>query len=554
MAKKHEEYLKYLFDSECKIFTGSELVKKICENFSECTQVNARKIIQNSVAKGIMKSTKPITFGHKQYVYYGNQFDLSFNFIKNILKENRPGLYRIINRMYENDGVISYFEIFKISGCLRNKTTSKVNTISQLIKILEDLKLAKKMCEYDSGTTYLVAYNMEESDAIYRMRENICELRLDSTFIPSFLIWLQKHNFLYNKNIVYRSKDRPAEGAVLNNLIWDAVGYTSTTGFCEYIGEVNDEKRTVIVLDFKVSNMYNIDDLHGFYDRIQVYRNSVTDKNSKRKILPIIVTNEISDEVKVEIKKLKMLLFNLGTVFGERIYEVIQDYKKMSFMDVEYNDFISKIEDILSILKESGQEENLGNLKGELFERLIDSVIRRIYRKDIIKLQHSVIFGGFNQESKKRERYEFDYLLETEDEFIIFELKGYKGTSFIRKGEFNEETQKPEKNTLKWFFSLTYPFAKKYIIAKEGLNPKPVRACYITTARFDSEALEVLEKINNSKDKPNDLDIYYDGTKLLNLLEKYNLHREIKVIKQYYRPVIENEYKYNHVNEFNSTF
>lgn len=551
MAKDHETYLKNLFCDEYVVFTASELIQKICENFNTCTKANARKIIQNSVIKGIIKSTKPITFGHRQYAYYGQQFDIKPELLKDIIKENRPGLHRIIKRMDENKGVISYLEAFKISGCLTQNTTSKVNTLSQLVKILEELKLAKTKCEYNSGTSYLVKYNMSESEALIKIKENICKLQLDCMFIPSFLIWLQKHDLISNKNIIYRNKNKAGDGAILNNLIWDAVCYTNTTGFFEYIGDYTNEKKTIVVLDFKISNKYTIDDLYGFYDRIQIYRNSVKNKDNKRKILPIIVINETTKEVNSEIKKLRILSFNLGTVFGERMYEIIQELEIISFNNLADGDmdFTGRIERILSVLRESGQEENLGNLKGELFERLIDKVIRTIYAGNINELKHGIVLNRTNQETKKREGYEYDYLLETKDEYIVFELKGYKGTSFIKKGQYNKETKKPEKNTVKWFFALTYPFAKKIILEKMNLFPKNARTCYITTARFDNEALKVLDEKNKTKDKPKDLDVYYDGKKLLNLLKDHELEKEIKVINQYYKPFVEEIDETKNIND-----
>lgn len=546
MAKRHEDYLLQRFLGKSVVLTGSELSKEICEKFPDCTKENARKIIQNAVKSNIIKSSKPLTLGHKQYAYYGHQYYLSKDTLKNLMEQNRPALHRIMQRLSQNGGVISYVEAFKISAATVSKGSTKVNTLTKTISILENMGLVRK--ESNWGVNYLVEYNLGQSDAIYLMQEHHYKLQLDCMFIPSFLIWLQKHNLINSNNIIYRNKKKLGDGVVHNNLIWDAYAYTSTTGLYEHIGSDDKEKQTLVVLDFKIRDSYDNLDLSGFYDRIQIHRNSVKNKNSKRKILPIVVANTIDSDAKKELNRLKILSFDLGTVFGERIYEIINKLKLISTQDIVninplnntiYNkDLTQYIKEILSALKESGQSENLGNLKGELFERLMYSVIFKIYKKDICQIHHSYCLNR-TIENDKKEGYEYDYVVETSDEFIIFELKGYKGSTFIKKGGFNKETDKPEHNTVKWFFGLTYPFIKKYL--KGGLFEKPIKACYITTAKFDKNAEDMLNQLNKSKDKPKDLDIFYDGDKLIELLKTYDLKKEIKVINQYYKTKKEND-------------
>ncbi|MCQ4699174.1 hypothetical protein NE452_16760 [Paeniclostridium sordellii] len=549
MAKRHEDYLLQRFWGKSVVLTGSELSKEICEKFPDCTKENARKIIQNAVKNNIIKSSKPLTLGHNQYAYYGHQHYLSKDTLKNLMEQNRPALHRIIQRLSQNGGVISYIEAFKISAATVEKGSTKVNTLNKTIAILENMGLVRK--ESNWGVNYLVEYNLEQSDAIYLMKEHHYKIQLDCMFIPSFLIWLQKHNLINSNNIIYRNKKKLGDGVIHNNLIWDAYAYTSTTGLYEHIGN-DEEKQTLVVLDFKIRDSYDSLDLSGFYNRIQIHRNSVKNKNSKRKILPIVVANKIDSDAKKELNKLKILSFDLGTVFGERIYEIINKLKILSTQDIANisplnndiydKDFTQYIKEILSALKESGQSENLGNLKGELFERLMYSVIFKIYGKNICQIHHSFCLNR-TFENGKKEGYEYDYVVETSDEFIIFELKGYKGSTLIRKGKFNEETKKPEQNTVKWFFGLTYPFIKKHFQS----NPfnKPIKACYITTAKFDKSAEDMLQKQNKSKDKPEGLDIFYDGDKLIELLNKYNLKKEIQVINQYYKSKKENDNKYS---------
>ncbi len=111
-------------------------------------------------------------------------------------------------------------------------------------------------------------------------------------------------------------------------------------------------------------------------------------------------------------------------------------------------------------------------------------------------------------------------------------MKGYKEESIIPLGKYNEQTKKPEKDTLRWFLNHTLALCKKKVYKKE--DPKPSKFCYITTAHFSKEALKVLEEKNNSKEKPKEISCFFDHESLIKLLRKYKMKKEINIIKQFY--------------------
>lgn len=541
MAIKHEKYIELLLANNDRIFTSSELIQKICNKFKDCKRSNARKVIQNAVKKGIMKSTKPLTFGHGQYAYYSNSTPFSLKLIKDILKENRPGLYRVLERLRTNGGIISYIEALKLSASPIHKSSTKVPTFKELVTLLENMKQVKVMdCK---GVNYLVTPSMSDTVAMCLMNEHNQNLYLDCIFIPPILIWLQKHYLINTKHgVVYRNKNNVGQGAIHNNLAWDAFAYTNTTGFYEYIGSNDKDTSTLVVLDFKIKGTYDLLDLYGFYDRIQIHRNSVKSKRKKRKVLPIVIANDVSTQANYEIRNLNFLSFDISTSFGERICEIIKNLELVSFNrllnveeDIQYDSFLKTIDNTLSTLKESGQETNLNNIKGELFERIMYMILAKIY--PTAHIYHSYILTEKLEDNNIRNQ-EYDFFISTNNEYIAIEVKGYKGETRIKNGKWLEKENKPEKDTVKWFFSYTYPFFKKTF----KVNPikKPVRCCYITTSQFTNEALESLNTKINSVDKPDDLDIYYDGDKLIKFLKESKEHdftQEIKVIKQYYNPV-----------------
>lgn len=521
MAKIHENYIMKLFINNTIVLTGSELSNKICNEFPNCTPENSRKIIQNAVKKNIISSSKPMTFGKNQYAYYSIFHELSNSDIKELLKQNNKSISRVVERLEQNGGIISYPEIFKISGCIVGKNKTKVYTINEVVSILENMDLVRKESNY--GVKYLINIKITTSEAIQLMEQHNEKIKLDCTFIPSFLYWMQKHNLIDNNTMIYRNKINLGQGVNHNNLFWDAYAYTSTTGYSEYISideKKDEDKKTLIVIDFKISGAYDSLDLAGFYERIQIHRNSVQDKKNKRKVLPIIVSTEMDSYTEASLKKLKILSFNLGTVFGERIFEIINNLKELSNikLSAKPNEYI---ENILKILKESGQDVNLGNLKGDLFESLMYPAIQKIVGFALI------------EPSFKYKTFEYDYITTTHNEIIVFELKGYNSDKYINLGEFDKDKQKPQKYTVKWFFNYTFKILKEEFLNKNK-NNKKISACYITTAKFSHEAIEKLNELSKGGNKPKNINLYYDGKELIQLLEKYDCKNEIKLIKRYY--------------------
>lgn len=111
-------------------------------------------------------------------------------------------------------------------------------------------------------------------------------------------------------------------------------------------------------------------------------------------------------------------------------------------------------------------------------------------------------------------------------EQILIEVKGLKSNKYIEKGSYNK------KNTVKWFFNNTFCNGKKFL--KKNKFNYPVKGCYITTAKFTVDAEKHLEDFNSSGIKPELLDIYYDGKKLLELLTAKRLDNIKNMIIKYY--------------------
>lgn len=520
----YDRYLTELFKGAQSFFVIDELVIKLKEEFG-VTDTNAKKIVQRAVSKKTIKSSSPFTFGKGRYIYFGLKSLLNKEAILRISKIHRPPLFRLISLLDVNDGIISAYEGLKVTASPIEKSSTKVSNLKELLQILLDLRIIEERDK--NGVKYYIYTNIDEDEANEKIERYYQDMVIDSIFLPDILRWLQKRNLIDNKNVVFRNKKKPQFGAVHNNLVWDAFAYTGTTGIHNKFEENCDDKKTLVVLDVLLNRDYTEFDLQGFYERIQIARNSV--KSNLRKILPVIVLKNDDGAVAKSIHKLGFLSLGIAAVYGEKVYEIMKDLqfiKAQEFITLDNAEaFVDTIGNSLSNLQKAGQETNLQNIKGDLFESLMYPLLSMIYTNS--NIEPGKILRRKDKEGTK-EYYEYDYIVtsSTQEEIVIFELKGYKSTTEIRIGD--SET----KNTIRWFFRKTLPFAQDLLM--NPINDYPIKGCYITTAKFEEKALKLLETINGSKLKPTQLDVYYDGEKLVRLLEEKGLKKVVKIIKKYY--------------------
>lgn len=520
---KYEGYLNILFNKEKKYLLGGEIKDILIQKFN-CSEVYARKIIELAVKNHIIQTNKEFTFGKGQYVYWGMGYDIDKDILKDKFKDTRPNIYRVLKRFEDNDGIISYFEIYKIAACTTEKTSSKITQLEEIIRVTSKIKNVQTM--EDQGIKYIAEIDSENRSINY-MKNYYLEMKMECIFLPIILRWLQKNNIVDSEDALYRNKSMPCNGVIINSLVWDACLYTGAVGFNYNIVNKEKESKSFVPIEICVSREYTYTDLKGFYDRLQVFGNSI--KGKKRKIIPIIFASNISDSAKREIKNLNIICFDAKVIFGEKIVTILENLKIISLANIceqEYddNEITNKIENSLETLVSAGQEENLQNLKGDFFEALMYKVFSKIFKGSIIRKNYVLNYT----ENEEIYTYEYDYIIETDDEKVICELKGYNKGNIIKLGKYIEEEKKPEKNTIKWFFAHTLNKAQERLQDPE----RRIKACYITTANIEKIAIEKISRMG--KLKSDNLDIYYDREKLIALLNKHKCEQEVRLIEQYY--------------------
>ncbi|MGG3508022.1 hypothetical protein ABES58_21360 [Paenibacillus lautus] len=541
---KYNEFLADLFKDHSNVLVAHDLIEKLVTQF-EVTENYARQLISRAVKEKIIKSSEPFSFEKRQYFYMNSKRNIDVTALLDISKKYRKPLYRLLTLLSRTGGICSYYEAVKITATpMTNKEKYRVISLEDDIRRLNDHKIIKKVEDRETGIPFLILLqdqiDIEDSSVIrQKIKAHLANMKRDVMFINDIIRWLVNHGFITDK-VSYRRKDNPNLGAIRNDFPFDATTISKTTGFTISTGK-NDEDHTIVVMEILIYRTYEKIDLEAFFERIQSIRHSTKQESSARKVMPIIFYLDVDESVKREINNLHILNFSLKSIMGSNIVQVIEKYRDMKkiideafIIDEETSSsVIEKIGESLTVIEESGQMENLQNLKGDLFETLMYTVLSNLFKE--AHLEHSKVIKSLDDPKKA---YEFDVIVRdnSEDEIVIIELKGLKNTTIINLGD----TSTP--NSIRWFFGKTYPVAKDYYEKNSEYDKSKIKGCYITSANFSQEGLQKLDELNKSnKIKPSFLDCYYDRKKLLNLLKDHinlnSLRKKtgfIEILEKYY--------------------
>jgi len=525
---KYDSFIKQLVEGNWAIL-GSNVSSALIDKYGVNPE-NARKIIQRSTEKGIMISSTPLTFGKGQFLYTkpGNYFGLEM--VKEASSVDRKPLYRLLE-VLGRIGMISFYEGLKITASPEEIGSTKISLLTDMINDLEKLGIVSTKTDvWDNNFLFsreaFPPMLDRETEIEKSMEKHLHEMKLDAVLLPDIMRWLRKIN-LIDSGATYRNVVSPANGVKVNEIFWDAYAYTKTTGINpSRASESNDpEKQTLVVLDVIISRKYLQADLDGFLARIQINLNSV--KEGERKVLPVIVFNEIEEITLNRARKLGFVSLDAKTIFGTNISTVIQNFKVI-FEGKEPQ--LAEIEPALEAIAQSGHIDELRSLRGALFEALMHPVIKRFYPNAQVLQSRKL------KSVKKNKIREFDliFISSHPKEILLVELKGYTGKSFIPLGSADI------KDTLRYFFRGSVPVAQDFYSSNNTLNDYQIKTLYVTTGEFHSDTKNFIAKVNKSAFKPSQFDICIDGNALEKLLADSGFEHERKVIKKHFLRTPEN--------------
>lgn len=491
-----ENYLKM----KNRFVLSSELIYAITKTFPMVSNSYARKIISNLNKKGIITSSCPITFSNNNFAYATKNKKVNYKNLEELIKKEKKQLYRAICLIKREKNILTYNELVKVAGCPISSVGKNV-IVDDIISELLYFGIVQ-MAEYN-GITFFISKKMSNVD----LDKKILNLEKENKVLVILINWLKESNIINSDDIVtFKGEKNYYKGIDDSGLLWDAFFYTKTVG----LGSKTDDKKTIGVIDFLYASKYDWLDIEGFKSRVDILINSTKKENSNRKVLPIILADEITNAAKKIIKENNYICIDIKRIIGNNYEKIVSKYLELRKNDI-YD--IKEIDKICNLI---GENANYGNMKGTLFEYIIGDVLRKIYIESGVNFEHAISING----------REIDYRIETPKENIFFELKSYKKDCEI---ELGDESQK---YTVNWSYKGTYKmFVDKY---KNDPNNRKCKFCYITTSKFDTQAIEMLKKLNKGKCKPDKMDCYYDRDKLLDLLKEKDCKNEIRIIKNYY--------------------
>jgi hypothetical protein len=523
--EKYNSFLSRIL-SERLYETGIALNKLIAKEFG-VTDSYARVILKRAADGNVIETTWPYTFGKKQLVYLAKGQFLNADRVMDICRNNRPPIFRLLKYMSEGNGIISYYDAMKIAATPLEESSTKVNSLGDILKLLKKIDIVSEINYKGADFLYLkdlypAELNLDINSDLAQAYTNMV---LDSSLLPDILLWLKKANIVSQDGFVFRNKNTPWIGIKHNNLPWDAIGYTKTTGINEGVAAnaKTKEQKTLVVVDTVLSEAYDHLHLDGFLSRVRININSVKGKN--RKVLPIIIYRQCSTHVLNKIAQLGFIAFDIGAIFGSRIYSVLQKLTNIQELLNREGSVEDSVTNILSTIRNSGQEEALKVLRGALFELLMYPLVKSIYGNATI--ERNVSYKETIED--KIHNFEFDYLITSENpkEIVAIECKGYNSKSFIEAGESTK------KNTLRWFFRRGIPSLQRRFKGKIS-DGASIKGVFFTSASFRQDGNELIARLNASNIKPLTLNTGYDRSSLMQLLKDYNLTSEIATIDRFY--------------------
>ncbi|MEZ7505438.1 hypothetical protein [Flavobacterium sp. Arc2] len=508
---------KYLY------LAAKDIHEKLIDHF-EISADYSRKIVGRAVAKNIIKSSKPSTFGNGQFIYYCNTYELDRDSIKKIAERTRPPIYRLIILLELNEGIVSYYEALKITAAPSEDASTKISSLDDIIKILTRLDFIYEKRDLNNNRYIIQKESKEVFNApheYFMMSTHYQKMIMDCNLIPDIMSWLVNSNIIDNTSFIYRNKRNPALGIIHNNLFWDACAYTKSTGINEILGAkaVSKEKQTLVVLDIVLATEYSQIHLDAFLARIQININSV--KKDKRKTLPIIIYRECSKEVFFTMRKNGIISFNLSAIFGSKIFEILKKYNQLPFLLQNDQNLDQSVESILESIKNSGQEGALKDLRGTLFEYLMYPFLKVLYPQATFE-QNVILKMGLR-------KHEFDYIINSSHppEIIFVELKGLRDGTFVSLGDTKT------KATLKWFFNKSMGLAKEFYKDKNPKNYK-LKAIFITSAGYWENTKDFIEEMDNSTYRSENSKTIIGRKELIENLTCKGFSNEVKMIEKYY--------------------
>lgn len=305
-------------------------------------------------------------------------------------------------------------------------------------------------------------------------------------------------NYIVNTNIRYRS--RVFQYPQMNGYCFDIIGKSESLS--------NRDEECFLFYEVCLGKEIYYNYLEYFKKRID---NIVNSNKTKIKGLGILIYSKIDNLNLKHAHSLGLITIDISSMFGTKIGYILDSISSLDNVMDSMEKSI-KINETLSSIKDTGQEDNLGNIKGELFERIICSIVDKIYDGANTIKERQKIFHFIDENGNNSSR-EIDYFVKSfnKNETILIECKSSKNK--IELGGYHKDTNSITKDSVKYF----YQSLSKY---KNIYKDENVKFVFFAANGFEDTAIDFMNTRFSSKLKSSKLDFYYDLKKVKNELLK----------------------------------
>jgi hypothetical protein len=415
----------------------------------------AKTILSRLVKEGLIYSSYPLTFA---FGALGISLEKGSNNFLNLLSVHKPYLLEIFSFLDAHSGVISPFEIKRLSACSSGKVSRGILTFQ---KVLSEISYFREI-SYSSDLQYYYL-----PSAVPALKEAVAlDERRDQSDERIIRLCIARHledNLLFKKGTFCRNHQRTNPEFL--GFSFDAFSFTNALS----------EKGHHVVLCYDVSSAEEYS-----YNRMKslIARSERISYNKfyPKKAIPVAVYHSITPFTLSLAKKHGVLALSLSSLFGKIGEEIIRMLAATDCLENPPED--DTVAQILQKIQESGMESTFNQEKGDLFEYLSESIIRHIYSLSPSSVKRDVVI---TDGSKKRE---IDVVAYLGDATLLCECKGY--SSKIKLGKKDPDSlEKAEHDSVCYFYETVQLYKE--------LHPKEmIEACFFAANGFTRDAQSFL--------------------------------------------------------------
>lgn len=520
---KNNDYILTLL-SKHKALLSSDLITLLVSNYN-LSSTAARQAIFRA-----FKSGKILRYGNFRYssnVYIYIPFDVHKKEVKSAIIKiwqtiDKP-IYRLLS-ILNSQKFLFEEEYLKILGVPINSKGETRRTATQIIDSLLDVDIIDDHYYEDNygDNHHVISLRKNWLGANYKDVEEIDLLRrynqlnLTNLVLKDSISFFSYIGFIgWNSEKIFSIKDHD----LFSNYYFDAYSASFIRGNFHY-NDDNEKKGTTVLFSSTIYRQYTMYDFQAFKAALQNVESKYRKKTNVPKIIPIIICKSMQSDAFREAKVSGYIIVTLGTIFGKKISDNIDNILSTKSADIMKAD--PKVLESLA-----SKDGAMNNLRGALFQYMIARILTSIVPNADLQIETK-----HKDPSDKQKCCECDIIIaltnsDNDKDLFVFELKCFSDTKNVSLGKDQNEA-----DSVKKFFEKTRTILKSEI----GNRKQKVIPIFISSTNFQEDAIQYMDNQKNLKKiltmypSIRDLtegNLYINRKRLIEIITSYNNLKDI---------------------------